>query len=91
MGWWKNDNIVVDEMTTWFDTKTLEVLARNYSLSYNATVYDFNVSMEVVMQKFNGLTVPKILRYKGNWDVIFKKRENAVFTATLFDFEEEKK
>lgn len=91
LGWWKNDNIVVDEMTTWFDTKTLEVLARNYSLSYNATVYDFNVSMEVVMQKFNGLTVPKILRYKGNWDVIFKKRENAVFTATLFDFEEEKK
>jgi hypothetical protein len=82
----KNDRIVVDQMTTWFDLKTLEVLARNYSLSYKAGVYDFDVSMEVEMTKFAGLTVPKILRYKGDWDVIFKKRERAIFTATLFDF-----
>ena len=81
-----NNRVVVDQMVTWFDMKTLEVLARNYSLSYKAGVYDFDVSMEVEMTKFDGLTVPKILRYKGNWDVIFKKRERAVFTATLFDF-----
>jgi len=61
-------------------------LARNYSLSYKAGVYDFEVSMEVEMTRFNGLIVPKILRYKGDWDVIFKKRERAIFTATLFDF-----
>jgi len=76
----------VDEMITWFDNVTLEVLARKYSLSYKAGVYDFDVSMEVDMTKFKGLTVPSVLRYKGNWDVIFKKRERAVFTATLFDF-----
>jgi hypothetical protein len=35
---------------------------------------------------FNGQLVPKILRYKGNWDIIFKKREKGLFTATLFDF-----
>ena len=81
-----NNRVVVDQMVTWFDMKTLEVLARNYSLSYKAGLYDFDVSMEVEMTKFEGLTVPKILRYKGNWDVIFKKRERAVFTATLFDF-----
>ena len=81
-----NDRVVVDQMITWFDMKTLEVQARNYSLSYKAGVYDFDVSMEVEMTKFEGLTVPKILRYKGNWDVIFKKRERALFTATLFDF-----
>ena len=82
----KSNRVVVDQMVTWFDMKTLEVLARNYSLSYKAGVYDFDVSMEVEMTKFNGFTVPKILRYKGNWDVIFKKRERALFTATLFDF-----
>ena len=81
-----NNRVVVDQMITWFDMKTLEVLARNYSLSYKAGVYDFDVNMEVEMTKFNGLTVPKILRYKGNWDVIFKKRERAIFTATLFDY-----
>jgi hypothetical protein len=82
----KNDRVVVDQMVTWFDMKTLEVLGRNYSLSYKAGVYDFDVSMEVEMAKFDGLTVPKVLRYKGDWSVIFKKRERAIFTATLFDF-----
>lgn len=83
----KSNRVVVDQMVTWFDMKTLEVLARNYSLSYKAGfAYDFDVSMEVEMTKFEGLTVPKILRYRGNWNVIFKKRERAVFTATLFDF-----
>lgn len=87
LGFLKNDRIVVDRMVTWFDMKTMEVLARNYSLSYKAGVYDFDVSMEVEMTRFQQLLVPKILRYKGNWDVIFKKREKAIFTATLFDFQ----
>jgi len=81
----KND-IVIDEMTTWFNAKTLEILARNYSLSYKAGIFDFNVNMEVQLQKLGDLLVPKVLRYKGYWDVIFKKAERAVFTATLFDF-----
>ncbi len=82
----KSDRIVVDQMVTWFDQRTLEVMGRNYSLSYRAGVYDFDVQMEVEMGRFEGLVVPKILRYKGDWDVVFKKRERAVFTATLFDF-----
>ncbi len=89
LGVFKRDDIVVDAMVTWFDIKTLEVLARNYSLSYKAGVYSFDVNMEVEMMRFNDLMVPKVLRYKGNWDVIFKKRERAIFTATLFDFKKE--
>lgn len=79
-------SVVVDQMTTWFEQKSLEVMGRNYSLSYKAGAYDFDVQMEVEMGKFGELTVPRILRYKGNWDVMFKKRERAIFTATLFDF-----
>lgn len=87
LGFLKNDRIVVDQMVTWFNMKTMSVLARNYALSYKAGVYDFDVSMEVEMTNLgNNLIVPKTLRYKGNWDVIFKKRERAIFTATLFDF-----
>ncbi|MCW3120175.1 MAG: hypothetical protein JWM28_4257 [Chitinophagaceae bacterium] len=81
----KND-IVIDNMVTWFSTKTMEVLARNYDLSYNTPVYDFDVHMEVQMTKFGDYLVPKILRYRGTWDVAFKKRERGIFTATLFDF-----
>jgi hypothetical protein len=81
----KND-IVINEMVTWFNSKTLEIVARNYDISYDAVVYDFNVQMEVEMMKFEELLVPKLIRYNGNWHAMFKKRERGVFTATLFNF-----
>jgi len=79
-------SVVITEMTTWFSEKDFEIVARNYSLDYDAGVYDFNVEMEVKMTKVDDLLVPKLLRYNGNWKVMFKKRERGVFTATLFDF-----
>lgn len=82
----ERNRIVIDNMITWFDAKTMDVLARNYRLSFDAGVYDFDVEMEVKMTRFNNLLVPKVMRYKGNWDVAFKKRERGVFTATLYDF-----
>jgi hypothetical protein len=78
--------IVIDEMTTWFNAQSLEIIGRNYNLSYKTGVYDFNVNMEIQLEKIGELLVPKVLRYKGEWDVVFKKKERADFTATLFDF-----
>ena len=82
----KEGSVVINEMTTWFDDKTFEVVARIYNLSFNAGVYDFNVQMEVQMTHAGTLLVPALLRYNGSWKVIFKKREHGIFTATLFDF-----
>jgi hypothetical protein len=82
----KEGSVVVDEMTTWFNDETYDVVARNYSLSYDAAVYDFKVSMDVVMTKVGDLTVPSIIKYNGNWKAIFKKRERGVFTAILSEF-----
>lgn len=83
------DDVVLDEMITWFDDKTFEVIARNYSLSYKAAVYDFQVTMEVQMTHCGGQLVPGLIRYVGNWKALFKKRERGVFTATLYDFKPE--
>ena len=82
----KKSNVVIDEMTTWFNEKTFEIVARKYLLSYDAGIYDFNVEMETEMTKVGDLLVPAVLRYNGNWKAIFKKREHGIFTATLFDF-----
>lgn len=82
----KKNKIVIDNMVTWFDAKTMEVMARNYHMSYDAGVYDFDVQMEVQMTRYKNHLVPRLLRYNGNWDVMLKKRERGVFTATLFDF-----
>jgi hypothetical protein len=80
------NDVVIDEMTTWFDSKNFEVVARNYTLSYDAGLYDFNVEMQVELTHFGEYLIPSLLRYTGDWKVIFKPREHGVFTATLFDF-----
>jgi len=82
----RKSSVVIDEMTSWFDSKTFEIVARNYVLSYDAGVYDFNVKMEVQMTHAAKLLVPSVLNYNGNWKVVFNKRERGVFTATLSDF-----
>ena len=82
----KKNGVVINEMTTWFTANTFEIVARNYSLSYSAGVYDFDIEMEVQMTKVGDLLVPAVLKYNGDWKVLFKKREIGVFTATLFDF-----
>jgi hypothetical protein len=82
----EKNSIVFNNITTWFNTKNIEIVARNYDLSYSAGVYDFDVQIEVEMTHFNGLLVPQTLRYNGNWDVAVKKRERGIFTATLSDF-----
>ena len=82
----KRSDVVIDEMTTWFNDRTFEIVARNYSLSYDASLYDFNVQMQVEMTRVGELLVPSLLRYDGDWKAIFKKRERGIFTATLFEF-----
>ena len=83
------DKIVFDNITTWFNAKTMEIVARHYDLSYNTPFYDFTVHMEAEMTRFGEWLVPQVLRYSGNWKVAFKKRERGLFTATLFDFKKE--
>lgn len=82
----KTHRVVVEEMVTWFTEKDFEIVARNYSLNYDAGVYDFNVKMDVQMVRVGELLVPGLITYNGNWKAIFKKRERGVFTATLSDF-----
>jgi hypothetical protein len=82
----ERNDVVIDEMTTWFNHTTMDIMARTYTLSYNAGVYDFNVQMEVQLTRFGNYLVPNLIRYNGNWDVVLKKRERGLFTATLFDF-----
>jgi len=82
----EKDKIVINEMTTWFNVDNWDIVARNYDISYNAGVYNFDVNMEVEMTRFEDLLVPKVLRYNGSWGVVLKGKEKGLFTATLFDF-----
>ena len=82
----EKNKLVIDSMVTWFNAKTFEVMARNYDLSYSAGVYNFDVHMEVQLTRYGQYLLPKLLRYRGSWGMLFKKQERGDFTATLFDF-----
>lgn len=85
LAFYQRDDVVIDEMTTWFDYESFEVKGRNYRLSYNAGLYKFNVSMEVEISKFGSLLYPSVIRYDGNWGVVMKGKERGLFTATVYD------
>lgn len=82
----QRNKIVYDNMTTWFDYRTFEILGRTYDLSYNTGAYDFDVHMNVQLTKVGKLLVPNVLRYSGNWFLLTKGRERGLFTATLYGF-----
>lgn len=85
LSFFKKDDIVIDEMITWFDYSNFDVLARDYKMSYNAGVYRFNVSMKVEIGKFEKYLYPKVIRYDGNWSVIMKGKERGLFTSTIYN------
>ena len=82
----EQNKIIINEMTTWFRIQNWQIAARNYELKYKTLLYNFDVHMEVEMAQFNEYTLPRLIRYNGSWKVPFKRKEKAVFTATLFDF-----
>ncbi|MFI5172170.1 MAG: hypothetical protein ACHQFW_07245 [Chitinophagales bacterium] len=71
----KGEDVIINELTTWFDKKTMEIVARNYSLSNFTSLYDFDVSMQVRLTTINGYRVPESIKYNGYFDITGKKPE----------------
>lgn len=82
------DAVVVDRMKTWFTFDSYQIVNREYSLSYRAGVYDFDVTMRVKLMPWKSLWVPETIYYLGNWKVAFKKRERAAFFIRFAAFSE---
>lgn len=79
---YKNE-VVYNELSTWFRQSDYAIVARDYSLSYKTWVYDFDVQMKVRLREVNGKLLPSRISYVGNWHVATKKRERAHFTTVL--------
>ncbi len=79
---------VIRQLTTYFDRKTFEVVARNYRLLYSSIVFDFDVTMDVRLKPWNDTVVPEKVYYKGTWDIPFKSRERVEFSIRFADYHE---
>lgn len=77
------DDVVYNEFNTWFRKSDYAIVARDYSLSYNTMVYDFDVRMHVRTTQVGKRLLPSYITYDGNWYVFSKGRERVKFTTTL--------
>jgi hypothetical protein len=79
----REDDVVYDELSTWFRKTDYAIVARDYSLSYKTVVYDFRVRMKVRTAQIGKRLLPTHIDYDGNWHVFSKNRERVKFTAIL--------
>ena len=73
----KGSDVVINALETWFDKKTMAIVARKYALSYFTPVFDFDVSMDVQLGMVNGFRVPVSISYNGFWDIPLRDPEIA--------------
>jgi hypothetical protein len=79
------DEVVYNQLDTWFRISDYAIVARDYSLSYKTMLYDFDVVMKVRLEKSGQRLLPSVIDYSGNWHVFSKKRERSRFKI-LFDY-----
>lgn len=73
--------VVINKFVTWFDPDNYAIIARDYSLSYDALGYDFDVDMYVTLRQVGKDLLPSFIQYRGNWKVVTKARERVNFKA----------
>jgi hypothetical protein len=82
----QDNDVVIKELTTIFDTRTFQILGRYVNLKFHNMFIDFDVQMNMELNRYNGELLPTKITYQGNWDVPFHKAERASFLIVQKDF-----
>ncbi|MFT6715667.1 MAG: hypothetical protein ACJA0Q_000294 [Saprospiraceae bacterium] len=75
----KERKVVIQYLKTYYDRRTMNIIARKYRIKDKTILFDFDIRMAVHLQKIGNEYFPSIIKYVGNWDVPFKKRERLAF------------
>jgi hypothetical protein len=84
----EDNDVVIKELTTIFDTRTFKILGRYVDLSYHNFLVSFDVKMNIELTKAGNEFVPAKITYQGTWDVPFHKTERASFLIVHKDYKE---
>ena len=84
-----DNDVMIKEMTTIFDTRTFQVLGRYVDMKYSNLFFSFDVQMNIELANFNGELLPTKITYQGNWDIPFHKVERASFLIVHKDYKKE--
>ncbi len=74
-----DNDVVIKELTTIFDTRTFQILGRYVDLKYSNMFFSFDIQMNIELTKVDGELLPAKITYQGNWDIPFHKTERVSF------------
>lgn len=87
ISWWKEGDTMIKELTTIFDAKNMNILARYVDMNYSSVPFDFDVKMNIELSYLDEETlVPTHISYDGYWDIPFKKKEICTFDIHHYQF-----
>lgn len=82
-----DDKAVIKDLSSWFERKSFNTIARIYTLRYSSIFFDFDVKMDIRLEKINGVLVPSFISYDGFWDVPFRKPEVVKFNILFSNYD----
>lgn len=83
----KNNKVVITKLTTFYDRRTFQIIARSYALQDVTALFSFDIKMYIELNYLFGEYLPKKIKYNGEWDVPFGKPERLKFTMTARQYQ----
>ena len=78
---------VIKKMVSYFEKESLNVISREYSLSNNTLLFEFDIWMKVQNDLRNGVLLPRRIQYDGDWDIPFKSAEIIQFDIRCSNYD----
>jgi|TARA_B100000795_G_scaffold265853_1_gene248233 hypothetical protein len=75
----KKEKVVITNLTTFYDRRTMKVIARSYALKQTTIMFSFDIQMFILLGLQFDEYLPLEIKYNGAWDVPFKKPERISF------------
>ena len=84
-----DNDVVIRELTTIFDTRNFQILGRYVDIKYSNWIFSFDIQMNIELANIDGELLPTKITYQGNWDIPFHKVERASFLIVHKNYKKE--
>lgn len=81
-----NKKVTITRLITFYDRRTMNIIARSYALKDITPLFSFDMSMFIELNYNFGEYLPATIKYNGEWDVPFKKGERIKFEMKCTEY-----
>lgn len=79
----KDSKITIEYIHTYYDRRTMNIIARNYRIVDNTVLFSFDITIKIELDKLKDEYVPLLIEYDGEWDIPLKSPEKMYFKKSI--------